>query len=67
MNARIVTLEKSLAGANKTDHGHDRPPEDRALGSAQLENIMARLTLLENRMADLDVKVMLSLHKANML
>lgn len=55
MNARIITLENSLASNNK-DHGLERPTDDRSLGSAQFENILARLTLLENRMVDLDVK-----------
>ena len=54
MSARIISLENSLANVNKTDH--DRL-DDRSIGPAHLENILARLTLLENRMADIDCKV----------
>ncbi|KAI0214723.1 Centrosomal protein of 44 kDa [Lamellibrachia satsuma] len=55
MSARIISLENSLANVNKTDHGLDRL-DDRSIGPAHLENILARLTLLENRMADIDCK-----------
>ena len=54
--ARVVSLENSLANVNKAEVGLDRP-EDRSVGTAHLENIFARLTLLENRMADIDCKV----------